>query len=186
MGGRRDDDPFGPALTCRLAVADLDALPLMGASSEALIVFDPCRMVAPFCSRNVCFPLSVFTTNSVASGVDLIERPDQRSLGRLLASPRLANLQSPRGRHASRTHHVCRHQYRGCDCQQKDRQPHSCSGFGPAIFSEGWSHASAQPQSARQRRSWRSRPGSPANRHDPAGTNPEHNPGASMPEPSLK
>ena len=142
--------------------------PLCAASSEALIVFDPCRIVAPFCSTNVCLPAVVFTTMAVA----------RRQRGRVCRSPIVreaasspAPARSASGRAAARRTGAAH----GAPAKLCNRQ----DDMSAARTTPGWTGRSCRSdKNARQRRSWRSRPGSPANCREPAGINPEHNPGA--------
>jgi hypothetical protein len=100
---RRDDDPFGAALASRLTIPDFDALAFM---CGELGRFDRFRSLA---NRGAVLKneslLAFFGLDDELGClvVDLVERADQRPLGRLLADGRLDSIGRGVRQHAGGT-----------------------------------------------------------------------------------
>src|SRR4051794_364021 len=125
---RGDDDPFGAALARRFAVAYLHALPFVRCQLGGLDRFRSLPNRGAVLQHESLLAVGGFDDEGGGGIIDLVECPDHRSLGWWLRLRGLGSIYSDLGRSSGRTDHTRRHQYRGCDCQQEDRQPHTCSG----------------------------------------------------------
>src|SRR4051812_5602697 len=177
VGGRgRDDDPFGAALARGFAITHLHALAFVRAQFRCLDRFRTLTDRGAALQDESLLPVGGLHDELRRLIVDLVERANERTLGWLLVKRRFGAIGRGMRAYDCRANRTRRRQNGKCNRQQEDSQPHAYSGFGLAIPRGASKSRKTVPANAAAGGVDRGvQPIATA----PAGTDPEHNPGAS-------
>jgi hypothetical protein len=93
-GGRRDNDPFGPALAGRLTVANLHALAFVRRQLGRFDRFRSLTNRGAALQKEPLYAVRSFYDELAGLIVDLLERPDHRPLRGLLADCELGRIET--------------------------------------------------------------------------------------------